>query len=302
MVDGAQDEVETRAYCAPVFIGDRMQLQLQDPTLRSEDGEQALLRNGTLTFVSYQGATYALTCRHVIQALQDLRERERASNLQRHGVDFPERQRPQLFVPHGDDHIHVNARFYAVPADHAGEPAPDAAIARVADGLPARFGARAIPFERLDADGDEDRRGQTAVAAGYVEAGRRLRPRNELIATLVVRFVEAVAALTTIDGRYLRMIHELDAPVDANNLSGMSGGPVFWHDGERWGLAGIVVQGRDLQPKAGGDSAFAGPTLWVEGERVTRQRLSAWVAAIPGGDAPLEDLSMRLYIPNALRS
>lgn len=294
-VDGA---FEAQDHCVPVFIGERMKLMLEDPLLRDAGTDLPRLRNGTLTFLSWDGATYALTCRHVIEALRQ--EREQVSRRDNYGIVLPERFHAQLYVPLGQRHIHVNANFHYAPDDAQTGTPPDAAIARVSPGLPAVLGVKPISAQRLDA-GTEERRGQNALAAGYIEAGRRLRERNAKIADLVGRFLQASAALTTIDACGLRMIHEFDHSIDADNLSGMSGGPIFWHHGARWGLAGIVKQGRDLQPKADGDSAFEKPTLWIEGERLSRERLSAWVAAIPGDDAPLEDCSFEFHIPKSLR-
>ena len=294
---GAEGGLAAQDHCVPVFIGERMKLVLQDPLQRDADTDLPKLRNATMTFLSWDGATYAVTCRHVIQALRE--ERSDLSHHEAYGVTLPERLQAQLYVPMGQRHIHINAHFHLAPDDDIGK-APDAAIARVSAALPAVLGMRPIAAERLDG-GDEPRIGQNALAAGYVEADRRLRERNAVISDLVGRFVQISAGLTTIDRRGLRMIHEFDHAIDADNLSGMSGGPIFWHDGTRWGLAGIVREGRDLQPRAGDGSAFAAPTLWLEGERLSRERMSAWVAAIPPDDAPLEDCSFALYIPKNLR-
>lgn len=285
-------------YCAPVFIGNRFKMLLKDPLQRGENDCPAL-RNGTLTFVSFDGSTYALTCQHVINELTA--ERERFQRPEHCEPGMPAWLTAQLFVPHGQDHVHVNARFYPVPAEVAGAVAPDVAIARVSATLLARLGLSAIPMHRLDAVGDEPREEQNALATGFTEANRRVQARNDVVGNLIIQLVQASASLTTIDARGLRMISELDHAVIPDNLSGMSGGPIFWRHDNRWGLAGIVQRGRDLQPKPDGNSAFAGPVLWIEGERVSQERLRAWVSAIPSNDAPLEDCSAHLYIPESLR-
>jgi hypothetical protein len=54
---------------------------------------------------------------------------------------------------------------------------------------------------------------------------------------------------------------EIKESSEIGSLSGSSGGPVFWSDGERLGLLGFVKEALDVEPRPGEDTIDAGPRV-----------------------------------------
>jgi hypothetical protein len=82
-------------------------------------------------------------------------------------------------------------------------------------------------------------------------------------------------------------------------LSGMSGGPIIWSDSTRFGLAGIVREGLDIQPKQGQLMVENG--IWIYGERIAVALFEKWLESVPPL-MELKDETKSLYIPNGMES
>jgi len=65
-------------------------------------------------------------------------------------------------------------------------------------------------------------------------------------------------------------------------LSGMSGGPILVNCGDRWGLAGIVSEGHDLNSfaKSDGQGFFQGPAINIAGETLILSELRSWLDSL----------------------
>ena len=138
---------------------------------------------------------------------------------------------------------------------------------------------------------------ETGIASGYPEEQRVIRQGKNLN-TFSPRHVSCIATLQiTAKGRIL-IQDAIEEHKDIDVLSGMSGGPIIWSDANKFGFAGIVVEGLDIQPKKG--QLVEEPGIWIHGERITTELFERWIKSIP----PLQELENKtrsLYIPQAMR-
>jgi hypothetical protein len=64
-----------------------------------------------------------------------------------------------------------------------------------------------------------------------------------------------------------------------SSLSGLSGGPVYWSNEDRYGLVGIVYEANDVSGNVSEDAAFGDiPRIQVYCELVTQERFQGWLA------------------------
>ena len=70
---------------------------------------------------------------------------------------------------------------------------------------------------------------------------------------------------------------ELAEELAISSLSGLSGGPVFWSDGQRLGLIGFVKQALDVNPPEGEDTIHAGPRVNFICQRASYDDFGRWV-------------------------
>lgn len=270
-------KIDTGRYCAPVFIASSFfgTLLANDEELVPKKFDKNSVRNGTLTFVSYKGEYFALTCNHVLEALEKRQNAWKKEQLEK--FDFePPIDGVELFTPIGEFQHHFNYKLIPVPQSEFGEQ-PDVAIARVKLDYIKRLGRKAIVFA------NKKSLPETGIASGYPEEQRSIR-QGKSLHTFSPKHVECIATLqVTAKGGLL-----LQDPVEDHGaldvLSGMSGGPIIWSDAKRFGLAGIVMEGLDIQPKEG--QLVEEPGIWIHGERLTKELFDKWIQVIP----PLQEL------------
>jgi hypothetical protein len=78
------------------------------------------------------------------------------------------------------------------------------------------------------------------------------------------------------DADQLQFFSELSERVPVSSLSGISGGPVFWSDGEYFGLIGFVTQALDVNPIEGGQTIHAGPRVSLVCQRASFDLFTRW--------------------------
>ncbi|WP_250486558.1 hypothetical protein [Caballeronia sp. GaOx3] len=115
--------------------------------------------------------------------------------------------------------------------------------------------------------------------------------------------VTAIARFDALSEFCVRLYGEMDSPPDANNLSGMSGGPIFWSDVDGWGLVGIVKKGKDVHPvlQAEGTPIFEGATVLLDGEPLPPSILDDLIAQIPEDDPAIPYYAPHLFIVDPSR-
>jgi hypothetical protein len=298
-----ENEFSTHRFCAPIFIAGEFELLLGDPLARNQQPDTAKLRNGTLTFVSVNGGVYGITCRHVIEELERRQNDQKLEGKNKYGFETPEQVLAKIYIPQGNQHIHVNSKFHIIPGDDFTGEQVDIAIAKINPSILKAIGRFAIPASKVGRPTSTDIPGLCGIATGCPEANRETSPQNELLNNFHISTLYAVAEFSCLDKKRVNLCGELSETPKGDNLSGMSGGPIFWSHETDWGLAGIIFNGRDLvgSEKSRSQSMFSKPAIWIDGETVEVSTLEYWVSLIPPDEKFLYDGSKMLYMPEAFR-
>ena len=284
-------QVAASKFCVPVFIANSSfgTLLSKEEDLVFQQIEDSSVRSGTLTFISYKGELLALTCRHVVAALRHRREQWRSAMLEQFKFES-DHVAFHLYTPIGLNQFHFSYELTPVPPNlDASE--PDVAIARVDRDVITRLGRVPLVFA------DKKKLPETGIACGYPEQQRTLTA-GEHLSKLAPKFVACIATLQVTGKGDLLLQDEVSENNGVNNLSGMSGGPILWSDHKRFGLAGIVYEGSDIQ--GGEGRLMEGSGIWIRGEKITAEKLDEWLPHIPA-NSRVDEQSKGLYVPSALR-
>lgn len=276
-------------YCAPIFIANSsfgVSIS-KDIDLVFEEITEDSVRSGTLTFISYKGQALALTCGHVVAALRKKREESRRAMLEKYGEDFNQVSL-HFYTPIGLDQFHFNYELTPVPIDPDGTET-DLAIARIDRSVITRLGRTPLIFT------DKKNLPKSGLAGGYPEQQRTITNQG-LLGTLSPKFVACIAELQITGNGDLMLQDEIAESNGVDNLSGMSGGPILWSDSKRYGLAGIVYEGLDIQ--GGKERLVPGSGILIRGVQLTSKKLDKWLLGIPHSSR-VEDQSKRLHVPPA---
>ena len=216
---------------------------------------------GTVTFVSYEGRTYAVTAAHVISTFDNLRKAE-GRDLE--GYHVPAKPGVAIAGP-----------FLTPPhSDLFGGRTLDVAICPVNSSLPGRVGKEAFA---IDANGDPSWPVSHALAVGFPTDSKLDLPEAggvRLGMRCVHALAEGVGGSGTSD--QVQFYSELPERPELVSLSGMSGGPVFWSTEEGFGLVGFVKEALDVEPKPGEDTLYAGPRVHFLCQRVDHALIGDW--------------------------
>lgn len=295
----ANGKINSYRFCCPIFITDSFgTMFVRQEHLLGESGASPQIRNGTLTFASYQNQIFGLTCGHVVDELEIQNDHARDEHIRLHGApdSFSPEYQKHFYFPKDDQQIHINAVFHKAIGDAFTGCGPDLAIARITPEKLAQIGRQAISFTSDMPSADQLSGAACGIATGYPEDIRRVF-KSGAFNTLGISNVTAFAPFGVASVNRLNMFYELDNTPDANNLSGMSGGPILWSDESGWGLAGIIKEGRDMAPSTNPDSFLKKATIWIEGEPVNGELLRQLIAVIPDEESTMTDYSRRIFRP-----
>jgi hypothetical protein len=256
---------DTCKYCAPLFFINAA------ATMGLADLPKADAFNGTLSFVRFEGKTYAITAYHVVEFL-----RRKAREVHGDGWLFS-----TLLGGKGNS---VIERYIPSLPDTFTQPSPvypekavDVALILVTDRFLQHIGKAAFPFER-----DADNSARVGFAVGY-PTGEKADVVDEKGRRVGMNCVQAVAERVS-NIQYFSEIPELPK---VGSLSGMSGGPVFVpYQQEEISLAGIIREGSPFvfDDASGSYDLVAGltdgPRVSFAVQPITAGLLQAWVAEL----------------------
>ena len=287
----ANKKINIWRFCAHAFIASTFfgTLICKDSDLVFAEFDHDSVRSGTLTFVSYKGEFFAITCKHVLDALEKKQTSWKNEQIEKYGHD-PVFEGYHLFTPIGKNQYHFNYKLTPVPVRDDGSQ-PDIAIARVKYHSIDRLGRKSIPLSKKDI------LPETGIVSGYPEQ-QRVIYQGKNINTLSPKFTSCIATLQITAKGDILVQDTIDDHKGLNVLSGMSGGPIVWSDGDEFGLAGIAREALDVQPKEGQLMVENG--ICIHGERITTELFDIWLKSI----APLNELkdeSKCLYVPSGMR-
>lgn len=300
---GEDGRVNSYRFCCPIFITSMFGTILsKNGDLFGENGAEPKIRSATLTFVSYKNQIYGITCRHVVEALEERNSKKHKEHISSHGknVPFVEEAQMHFFFPKENDQIHINAKFHKPPGDVFTNSFPDIAIGRISDRKLAQIGREVIDLDKVIPDREHWSEHAGAIATGYPEQNRRSVPADRNLAKMAISTVIAISPFERVSEYKLTMFYELDEEPIADNLSGMSGGPILWSDEASWGLIGIVKKGRDIKSGSSRnkDSFIDGHAIWIDGEPLSKALFEKWISVIPSSEPPIKDISKSLHVPD----
>lgn len=227
---------------------------------------KAEYRNGTLTFIKYNGLTYGVTCKHVVESLREKKEELNDQNL--------------CFATVVNRNIFIIDRFqFPLPGDSFTQGEPDIAIQQIHPGLCKSIRKEPINLNE-DTETHSDKIGH-ALAVGFPEEQVNEKDLDDFPGyQLQMACVHALAELNRLYGYEFTLFSELDTSPDAINLSGMSGGPIFWSTEDQYGLLGITNKAFPIRPETEEPSDVSlggGPRVVIKGQRITYERFGRWV-------------------------
>lgn len=285
LFDGESKPIVHR-YCCPILIAGANFAAFIEPAehvLVQRGKELPRLRSGTLTFVLHEGEVYGLTCAHVVDALEQsiVDAKSQLESACGGEVPYPPEVWNRFFFPADDKHLDLNVKF-----ERASDPNIDIAASWIPPDIFSEIGRRAIdinPGRELPEQWPAD---AGALACGYPEVNRRIHTRLGPDDTIAFANVTLRSDIEKPSGGRIRMFGSLD-PKEATEvdvLSGMSGGPIVVTCGDRWGLAGIVSGGADLNSyaKPGSQGFFDSPAINIEGEALTLPHFRTWLDSLKG--------------------
>lgn len=291
-LEGDDQEPNTHRFCVPIYITDGFGTNLKkESDLVPNAGEQPKIRSGTLTFVRRGDYIYGITCRHVVEALEREEAEAQAEWKRFHSYSPPEWGLRGFYFPMLSEQVHINARFHKAHVDGYTGEGKDVAIAVIPHDTFAKTGREAIPFERLTLPPADNTPHLCGIATGFPEGNRISRATDGPVNMLSMPTVAVRARFGAVSDSSLLLYDELDHLPEADNLSGMSGGPILWSGLSGWGLAGIVKKGRDIHPRVdvleGMTPIVDVPTVWMTGEPLTASIFEELIALIPKDDKPV---------------
>ncbi len=252
----ADEVMNSCRYCATIGRF-KFRVEMMRGVLPTPDEPTA-----TVTFVTFEGKTYAVTAAHVISTFENLCGKE--------GIRFE-----GYFCP-AKPGIAILGPFIQPPEDFQGR-RPDVAICPVDSRLPAHIGKEAFVVVR---EGDATLPVAHAMATGFPTTSKENFVDGNG-ARLQMQCVQAVAeGVGSGGGDQLQFYSELLHAPKTGSLSGMSGGPVMWSTEEEFGLLGFVKEAMDVTPKEGEESLYEGPRVHFLCQRVDYDVLASWVAFV----------------------
>lgn len=267
------NEINTWRYCAPIFITDMFGTLFSDKqNLLPEEFNETSVRNGTVTFVSFQGELFALTCDHVASALKSRHEKWRNEQIEQYGFE-PPLGGVHFFTPRGNGQYHFCYEFTSVPKN-PDDTQPDIAIARIDP-----FVMKRIEREPISIDIQIPVLPVTGVASGYPEEQRVEYNTGKQLNIFSPKFTTCIATLQVTENGELLLQDNIDQHNGVDKLSGMSGGPIIWSKEDSFGLAGIAKKASNIQPKA--DGIVNENNIFIFGEKITPEIFEKWLSKIP---------------------
>lgn len=214
-------------------------------------------RNGTLTFVKSEGKTFAITCWHVIEYLRKLISKSEVENSYSLYTITP---RPYIVI---DKFI----RPFSESEYHQ----LDIAIRQVREDF-----VTAIGKEPIDLDNIKDpEKIEFGYAVGFPEELKYVKDisnNGNLVISLPT--VSILAEIENKPSTRFTLFSEFENPQGYDSYSGMSGSPIFWSDGNDYGIFGITYEANP--------SNFAGEkkAIMLAGELATPSIIKHWISQI----------------------
>jgi hypothetical protein len=213
---------------------------------------------GTVTFISFEGRTYAVTAGHIIDIFRENAEKEGAE--------------PEAYFLPAAPGLLLQPPLVR-PAAPWTAPMPDIALRPIPTALPARIGKQAFAFSREPSPIFPI---PFALAVGFPSKSKRTVEGGRIALPCVHAVAEGVGSSSNSD--QIQFWSELSEWPPTESLSGLSGGPIFWSDGGSFGLLGFVKQALDLRSREGEDTIYDEPRVNFICQRASYETFAEWAA------------------------
>lgn len=229
-------------YCATICASDLSKFISQGPYPSITDD------TATVTFIEFEGGHYAVTANHVIETF-----REAA------GDEWMKRWVP--FVPKAPAFF-ITRPFIQAPIVDVHP--PDIAISRINPTALLKMGKKFFCLT----DKQPKAPVLAALATGFPTAGKALHASGAISLEGVDVVAQSVGSSP--DSDQMQFYSDVDPSKLRGDVSGMSGGPVFWSEGEEFGLLGVVKEAL---------SSDTGVSIMCQ--RIKYDDLTYWVKRLP---------------------
>lgn len=205
-------------------------------------------RNGTLTFIEYKNRIYGITCWHVVDALRDFNEDDSEYSFYLM-LPSPKRIEDKFFQPNSFIEDSLDIAIMEIPRDDF-------------EGL----GKNALNIsDQIEVESIE-----YGLAVGFPEQLKYLRESNQRGEIWSLPQTAILAEIDYIPESRFNIQSSLPRPHDFESYSGMSGGPVFWSDGNDFGILGISRAVNTYEP-------YQREAISVSCELATPQLIIEWI-------------------------
>jgi hypothetical protein len=213
----------------------------------------------TVTFIRFEARTYAVTAKHVITTFSD----QAAKNGNPIEV---------YCLPAAKGAV-IQPPFVAAPENWP-TPAPDIVLRPIDHTLLARIDKEAFELRQQVAPTFPI---PYAAAVGFPTIAKSLR-KEPLGDRLAMQCVHAIAEgiPSPEHADQIQFFSEIEVLPEIGSLSGISGGPVFWSDENRFGLLGFVKEALDVTPREGEETIHAGPRVHFLAQHASYETFGRW--------------------------
>ena len=236
-------------YCAALFLH-KVDL-LGAPASLSDP-------NGTITFAKYGNTVYGITCNHVVQELRKLQAED-----------------PKSFYCFQTVHKRFSAIYdrFSQPLADIGSAGvrPDIAIRVINPELVKVMEKSPILLDGTDHPGPETL--THAIIAGFPKSAM-YEVKDSIGTQIAMGRTQALADIVWVGPGSIKLrSHFNEVPV-VSKFGGFSGGPIFWTDGDAYGLLGIIIEAHTMPEDDG-------LVLQLYGELVSESRFAYWLNHLP---------------------
>lgn len=212
-------------------------------------------RSGTLTFIRSGGRSFGITCWHVVEALRQANATGNQHLLRTMLNGF--------YVVHD--------RFIQ-PSPSFGSASLDVAIRELHPDFAKALGKEELPLDEMPELTSEVRFG---YAVGFPENLKR-RLEEDGGYRISMPQCSVLAEINRQPNQRFTLYSQVRRESVAHEqFSGMSGGPIFWSDENRFGIFGIVYEG---DAKSSSEDTA---DIYVFGELATPDTIRGWIKEVP---------------------
>ena len=236
-------------HCAPLFII-RHQVEMAP---KADDP------SATITFIRFRERTFGITCKHVVKMLQ--------GRIKESGNPFSH----TFFIALKKHHV-VQDRFLVPPGDWI-TPEPDIAIRELHPDFAEYVGKSALDVQTCVVP-------PLSAVAFAVAVGFPDRLKEQISEgpgyRLSMLCVHAVAENRSTQGHSFSLFSELESTPAIRDLSGLSGGPIYWSNESEYGLLGITYESSPLEGALAGSAA-----IHIKGHLADLATIERWTSQVP---------------------